>query len=168
MIYVWIQSSSLTLSFCFVWWVLLWWNRFLCSPGWPQTYYVAEEGLELLILWLPPLECWDSRCVARSQGFQMCDRVPASPCLHFSVAISGYNIIWYMDYILKLFNNDLRIWFFFRKEYWLSIIFSRYHLTHLYHCDHYPSTLCVCVFTLGKQSIRFFFLVYLLFVELPV
>ena len=32
-----------------------------CSPGWPQTCYVAEDGLELLILLLLPLRSKDYR-----------------------------------------------------------------------------------------------------------
>lgn len=30
-------------------------DRVLCSPGWPQTRYVAKDSLEHLILLPPPL-----------------------------------------------------------------------------------------------------------------
>lgn len=55
----------------------------LLYPGWPQTHYVANEDLELLILWPPPPECWDDRCASptwlmrwrtSNQAFCMPDR----------------------------------------------------------------------------------------------
>lgn len=30
----------------------------LCSPGWPRTYYVAEDDLGILILLPPTLKYW--------------------------------------------------------------------------------------------------------------
>lgn len=37
------------------------WGRVPYIPDWPQTPYVAEDGLGFLILLPPPLESWDSR-----------------------------------------------------------------------------------------------------------
>lgn len=33
-----------------------------CNPDWTETYYIAEEDLEYLILLPPPLVCWNYRC----------------------------------------------------------------------------------------------------------
>lgn len=40
--------------FCFL-------DRFLCNSCWPGTCYITEYNLELLILLLLSLECWDHR-----------------------------------------------------------------------------------------------------------
>lgn len=36
-------------------------------PGWPQTFYVAEDKPELLVLLLLPSKCWDYRFESPSQ-----------------------------------------------------------------------------------------------------
>jgi hypothetical protein len=33
-----------------------------CSPCWPGILYIAQAGLELMILLPPPPKCWDYRC----------------------------------------------------------------------------------------------------------
>ena len=37
------------------------WDRVSCSPGWPQTHYVAEDDLELLTLCPPLPKCEEYR-----------------------------------------------------------------------------------------------------------
>ena len=57
------------------------WVRVWSIPIWPPTYYVARDGLEVLVLLPPPPECWGYRCVTKlsfcstedeSQGFLHC------------------------------------------------------------------------------------------------
>lgn len=44
-----------------------------CILSWPQTYCVAEKGLELVIFFPPPPGCsWDSKCVLPI-CFQWCE-----------------------------------------------------------------------------------------------
>jgi hypothetical protein len=42
---------------------ILFYFNISCTPGWPQTFQVAKDGFELLILLPPPFKCWDYRCV---------------------------------------------------------------------------------------------------------
>lgn len=39
----------------------------LSSPGWPRTYYVAENDTEFEIYLLLPLKCWDYRYAPHSR-----------------------------------------------------------------------------------------------------
>lgn len=44
------------------------WYRVPCSPGCPQTLYVAEDDFELLILMSPPLVCQKYESLAAYRG----------------------------------------------------------------------------------------------------
>lgn len=59
----------------------------LCRPGWPQSHYIAEDDLELMVCLSQPPECYYSRlatpCLAvfefSETGFTLCPR----PALNF-------------------------------------------------------------------------------------
>lgn len=54
----------------------LFYIRVLTCPGWPWIYHIAK-GLAVLILLLPPLKCYDYRCVP--------------PCANFDLKLTNFN-----------------------------------------------------------------------------
>jgi hypothetical protein len=56
-------------------------SRVSSSPGWPQTPYVAEYNLILLILLLPPSRHWDKRCERPHLVYMMLEVEPMALCM---------------------------------------------------------------------------------------
>lgn len=52
----------------FLFLLISFWNRaLLCSPGWPQTHYIAKDGTDLLAILLSQLpKYWDYMCETSS------------------------------------------------------------------------------------------------------
>lgn len=51
-----------------------------CIPGWSQSGHVAEDNLELIILLLPPPECWDYRHMSPLMVFKVLEMEPRGLC----------------------------------------------------------------------------------------
>lgn len=63
---VYILLLNVYRSVCYSSFSFVFWDKVsLCSPGWSWTYYVAQAGLKLAVIFLHQLcECWDYRHVA--------------------------------------------------------------------------------------------------------
>lgn len=61
--------------------LLVYLDRFWCTPSWPWTRYVVEDNLELLTFTSPPPKCWDSRSSPPFQCWNVLDKIMSKDCL---------------------------------------------------------------------------------------